>query len=172
MKKFIAVLLTFAIIFTLGIPAFAAEEGAAEDAVITQELHEDVETPAITEEEIKDILDSEEVREELEENGVDVDEILDSEYTQYEYIKDFSAWDLIAHQAGSFFFFVGDYIISMIVSPIGAFAVSLAFVVTAPLAPLAVIASPFISAISGIEEFIYLLQIFGEEWDAFREYNI
>lgn len=171
MKKFIAVLLTFAVIFTLGIPAFAAEEGAAEDAVITQELHEDVENPEITEEEIKDILDSEEVREELEENGIDVDEILENESSQYEYIKDYSAWELIAHQAGSFFFFVGDYIINLIFSPVGGFVVSVAFVVTAPLAPLAAIASPFISAIHGFEEFIYLFQIFGEEWDAFREYN-
>ena len=53
MKKFIAILLSLSIIFTLGIPAFAAEEGAAEETEITQELHEENDAPEITEEEIK-----------------------------------------------------------------------------------------------------------------------
>lgn len=60
MKKLIAILLTFTIIFTLGIPAFASDA--------------ETESPQITEEEILDIIQSEEFEEALEEEGVDAEE--------------------------------------------------------------------------------------------------
>lgn len=60
MKKLIAILLTFTIIFTLGIPAFASDA--------------ETESPQITEEEIFDIIQSEEFEEALEEEGIDAEE--------------------------------------------------------------------------------------------------
>ena len=60
MKKLIAILLSLTIAFTLGIPAFASEE--------TDEI------PVATEAEILDIIESEEFKDALEEEGVDVDE--------------------------------------------------------------------------------------------------
>ncbi len=60
MKKFIAVLLTFTIVMTLGIPAFASDGEA--------------EAPQVTEEEILDIVTSDDFKEALEEEGVDVEE--------------------------------------------------------------------------------------------------
>lgn len=56
--------------FTLGIPAFAAEE----ETEITQELHEEIEEPTVTEEEILDIVTSDEFEKALEEEGIDADE--------------------------------------------------------------------------------------------------
>lgn len=60
MKKFIAVLLTFTIVMTLGIPAFASDGEA--------------EAPQVTEEEILDIVTSDDFKETLEEEGIDVEE--------------------------------------------------------------------------------------------------
>lgn len=60
MKKFIAVLLTFTIVMTLGIPAFASDGEA--------------EALQVTEEEILDIVTSDDFKEALEEEGVDVEE--------------------------------------------------------------------------------------------------
>lgn len=78
MKKLIAILLSFTIIFTLGIPAFAAEEEA--------------EAQQITEEEILDIVTSEEFKETLEEEGYDVEEFEDKiESGDYEIIEDSEA---------------------------------------------------------------------------------
>ena len=75
MKKLIAILLSFAIAFTLGIPAFAAEEES--------------ETPRITQEEILDIVASEEFKETLEEEGYDVEEFEEKmENGDYEIIED------------------------------------------------------------------------------------
>lgn len=175
-KKFIAVLLTFAIIFTLGIPAFAAEEGAAEDAAITQELHEENDTPEITEpeiteEEIKEILDSEEVREELEEEGIDVDDILENENTQYEYIKDYSISDLLAEQARAFFVYTGEYIFGVVTSPIAVGFLCVAFIGALPLAPVLMTGAPFVTAVVLLEDFVILFESFCEEWAAYREYN-
>ncbi len=64
MKKLIAILLTFTVVFTLGIPAFASDGEA--------------ETPQVTEENVLDIIQSEEFKEALEEDGVDVDEFEDN----------------------------------------------------------------------------------------------
>lgn len=78
MKKLIAILLSFTIIFTLGIPAFAAEEEA--------------ESQQITEEEILDIVTSEEFVEVLEEEGYDVEEFEDKiESGDYEIVEDSEA---------------------------------------------------------------------------------
>ena len=60
MKKLIAILLSLTIAFALGIPAFASEEAE--------------EIPAAREEEILDIIESEEFKEALEEEGVDVED--------------------------------------------------------------------------------------------------
>ena len=60
MKKVIAVLLTFTIVMTLGIPAFASDGEA--------------EAPQVTEKEILDIVTSDDFKEALEEEGVDVEE--------------------------------------------------------------------------------------------------
>lgn len=59
MKKIIAVLLTFTIVMTLGIPAFASDGEA--------------EAPQVTEKEILDIVTSDDFKEALEEEGVDVE---------------------------------------------------------------------------------------------------
>ncbi len=59
MKKLIAILLTFTVVFTLGIPAFASDA--------------ETETPQITEE-ILDVIQSDEFKENLEDNGIDAEE--------------------------------------------------------------------------------------------------
>lgn len=61
MKKIFAILLALSIAFTLGIPAFAAEEESAADE--------------ITQEEILEIVQSEEFKDVLEEEGIDSEEI-------------------------------------------------------------------------------------------------
>lgn len=75
MKKIIAFLLVFTVMFTFGVPAFAAEETT--------------ETPQITEEEILDIVTSDEFKETLEEEGYDVEEFEEKiESGDYEIIEE------------------------------------------------------------------------------------
>lgn len=68
MKKFIAVLLTLTLTMALGMPAFATSESAASSDAQT-------ENPAVTEEEILDIMQSEEMKNILEEEGVSSEEV-------------------------------------------------------------------------------------------------
>jgi hypothetical protein len=68
MKKFIAVLLTLAITMALGMPAFATSESATPSDAQT-------ENPAVTKEEISDVLQSEEMKDILEEEGVSPEEV-------------------------------------------------------------------------------------------------
>lgn len=75
MKKLIAILLTFTVVFTFGIPAFASDA--------------ETESPQITEEEILDIIQSDEFEDALEEEGIDVEEFEENiENGDYEIIDD------------------------------------------------------------------------------------
>ena len=167
MKKIIAILLSLSIVFTLGIPAFAAEE----ETEITQELHEEIVEPTVTEEDILELLESEEVQEKLEEEGIDVDDIIENENFGYEYLKDYSAFDLIAEQSKTFLVYAGEYIFEIIISPFGVGALCVVFIGALPLAPVLMIGAPLICAITGVEDFMFLFDCFRNEWAAFLAYN-
>lgn len=167
MKKFIAILLSLSIIFTLGIPAFAAEE----ETEITQELHEEIEEPTVTEEEILELLESEEVQEKLEEEGIDVDDIIENENLEYEYLKDYSAFDLIAEQSATFLVYADEYIYGIIFTPLGIGVLCVIFTGALPLAPVLMIGTSLFCVIYGVEEFMFLFDCFINEWAAFLAYN-
>lgn len=75
MKKIVAIMLTFTIIFTLGIPAFATDTATPSD-------------PVIPGDEITDFIQSEEVQDALEDAGID-SEIVEEEFESGEiYVTD------------------------------------------------------------------------------------
>lgn len=81
MKKFIAVLLTFTIVMTLGIPAFAAEETEPVQDIVTEDQ------PLNPDEVIKDIIDSDSFKDVIEDEDIDGEIIEDAiENEEYEVI--------------------------------------------------------------------------------------
>lgn len=76
MKKFIATVLAAATLFSISVPAFATDA-------------EEETEPVITEEEILEIIETEEVQDALEDSGIDTEEIEDAiENDEFEIIDD------------------------------------------------------------------------------------